>query len=98
MNSIAYRVRDGKIIDPYKGREDIEKKCIKAVSHHFKEDPVRALRAARQACELNFKINEDTVNLMRACREEINQSHKNAFLMNYNVQLKTKKPSIFSAV
>ena len=28
MNSIAYRVRDGKIIDPYKGREDIEKDVL----------------------------------------------------------------------
>ena len=95
MNSIAYRVRDGKIIDPYKGREDIEKRCIKAVSHHFKEDPVRALRAARQACELNFKINEDTVNLMRACREEIKSEPQERIFNELQRALKTKKPSIF---
>lgn len=70
MNSIAYRVRDGKIIDPYKGREDIEKMYfIKQYHIILKRMPVRALRAARQACELNFKINEDTVNLMRACKK-----------------------------
>lgn len=64
----------------------------------FKEDPVRALRAARQACELNFKINEDTVNLMRACREEIKSEPQERIFNELQRALKTKNPRYFSAV
>lgn len=95
MNSIAYRVRDEKIIDPYNGQEAIKNKCIKAVSSHFKDDPVRALRAARQACELDFLIDEDTINLMKACKEEIKLEPQERIFNELQRALKTKRPSIF---
>mgnify|MGYP000149266382 CR=1 FL=1 len=52
---------------------------------------MRALRAARQACELNFKINEDTVILMRACRGEIKSEPQERIFNELQRALKTKK-------
>lgn len=95
MNAIAYRVRDGKLIDPYNGAEDIRKKQIRAVSEHFADDPVRALRAARQACELNFSITDDTYELMRRCGEEVAAEPSERIFGELERALKTAQPSLF---
>jgi tRNA nucleotidyltransferase (CCA-adding enzyme) len=71
MNSMALRVSDGCIIDPFGGRQDIASRVIRATSEHFRDDPVRALRAARQSAQLGFSIAPGTIALMSACRSEI---------------------------
>ncbi len=71
INSMACRLPDRKIIDPFGGADDIKKKIIRATSAHFSEDPVRALRAARQGAELAFKIEEGTYLAMHRCRAEL---------------------------
>ncbi|MBI4079321.1 MAG: CCA tRNA nucleotidyltransferase [Candidatus Levybacteria bacterium] len=51
------------LIDPYKGKKDIESKIIKAVGEpdkRFKEDALRLLRAVRIATEISFTIEEKT--------------------------------------
>ena len=53
------------LIDPYKGREDIESKIIRAVGDpqkRFKEDALRLLRAIRITTEFSFIIEEKTWN------------------------------------
>lgn len=50
-------------IDPYKGREDLEQKLIRAVGNpkeRFKEDALRLIRAIRFAVQLDFSIDENT--------------------------------------
>ncbi|MCL1925426.1 MAG: CCA tRNA nucleotidyltransferase [Defluviitaleaceae bacterium] len=63
INSIAY---DGlNFIDPFQGKEDIEKKIIKGVgepSKRFEEDALRILRAIRFSCQLGFDIEKETLN------------------------------------
>ncbi|MFI5275069.1 MAG: multifunctional CCA addition/repair protein, partial [Ktedonobacterales bacterium] len=57
----------GEIIDPYGGRQDLEARLLRHVSHAFVEDPVRILRVARFAAryaELGFRVAEDTRELM----------------------------------
>jgi len=52
-----------KLIDPFKGQQDIRDKIIRAVGDpklRFKEDALRLLRAVRIATELSFKIEENT--------------------------------------
>ena len=71
MNSMALELPAKTLIDPYHGARDVEKGIIRAVSPHFMEDPVRALRAARQAAEFGFSIAEQTSRYMPACREEL---------------------------
>lgn len=71
INSIACSLRTGERIDPYGGVRDIENGIIRATSEHFAHDPVRALRAARQAAQFGFRIEPGTVALMRACGPEL---------------------------
>jgi tRNA nucleotidyltransferase (CCA-adding enzyme) len=65
MNAIA-KAEDGTLIDPFKGRADIQAKIIRHVGDAFVEDPVRILRAARFAARFaDFKIADETLELMR---------------------------------
>ncbi len=67
INALAQGA-DGKIIDPYGGRRDIEQRVLRHVSPAFVEDPVRILRAARFAaryCHMGFRVAEETIALMR---------------------------------
>lgn len=95
MNSIAYNVQTGKFLDPYHGANDIHEQLIRAVSHHFADDPVRALRAARQASEFNFKITDDTLRLMNKCQGEMQYEPSERILRELQRALATARPSIF---
>ncbi|MBR3622184.1 MAG: HD domain-containing protein [Selenomonadaceae bacterium] len=95
MNSIAKELPSGRIIDPFNGADDIKNKIIRATSEHFLEDPVRALRAARQAAEHDFTIEEHTLNMMRKCREELQNEPTERFLAEMMKALMGKKPSLF---
>ncbi|HLM31170.1 MAG TPA: HDIG domain-containing protein [Solirubrobacterales bacterium] len=51
-------------IDPYGGALDLEHRALRAVSERaFTEDPLRALRAARLASELEFELDPATARL-----------------------------------
>jgi poly(A) polymerase len=55
-----------KLIDPFHGREDLQRRMIKAVSETiFEADAVRLIRAVRIAAELGFNIEIDTEHLIR---------------------------------
>ncbi len=57
-------------IDPFSGKDDLEKKLLRAVSQSiFEEDGARLLRGVRLAAELGFKIEPGTEGLIRKdCR------------------------------
>ncbi len=64
VNAIAYDPITKQIIDPFNGREDLEKKIIRAVGdplERFAEDGLRVMRACRFAAKLNFLIERDTL-------------------------------------
>lgn len=59
---------NGRLIDPYGGRDDLDRRLLRHVSPAFAEDPVRILRVARFAARyhgLGFRIADDTTALMR---------------------------------
>ncbi|BAQ61267.1 tRNA nucleotidyltransferase [Geminocystis sp. NIES-3708] len=61
INAIAYHCQERKIIDPLKGKQDLEQGIIRMVSRqNLKDDPLRLLRGYRQACQLNFYIESET--------------------------------------
>lgn len=64
INAIA-KAEDGKLIDPFGGREDLRKGVLRHVSEAFSEDPVRILRVARFAARFNFAVHKTTAALMR---------------------------------
>lgn len=95
MNSIAYCLQSGKFIDPYGGIGDIRQKRIRATSRHFLEDPVRALRAARQAAQLQFEIEKDTIYLMNECKRELALEPAERMVAELDKALRANQPSIF---
>lgn len=71
INAMAMKP-NGKIIDPYGGKEDIERrflKCVGIPSQRFREDPLRMLRACRFVSQLGFTIN------LPACNSITKLSH-----------------------
>ena len=71
MNSMAESLEAGALIDPWGGARDIGRRVVRATSEHFADDPVRALRAARQAAQFGYAIEPGTIRMMEKCREEL---------------------------
>jgi tRNA nucleotidyltransferase/poly(A) polymerase len=68
-----------KIIDLYKGQEDIKNKLIRAVrdpDERFSEDALRMMRAVRIAGELNFTIEKETFEAIKKNAPLINKIAK----------------------
>lgn len=95
MNSLAMELPDMCLLDPFHGQQDIADRKIRACSHHFLEDPVRALRAARQSAELGFSITEDTRLLMAACRDELCEEPAERILQEMTRAIESAAPSRF---
>ena len=55
---------DGTLIDPFLGRNDVANRKLRHVSGAFAEDPLRILRAARFASQLQFTVVPETMELM----------------------------------
>ena len=67
INAILQDPATGEIIDPFKGREDIQRKILRVVSlDTFSEDSLRVLRAAQFAARFEFDIEPQSVELSRA--------------------------------
>ena len=95
INSMAYRLPAMELIDPYGGRGDLAHRLIRATSHHFSEDPVRALRAARQAAELGFVIEDGTRTLMADCATELEEEPTERIVHELSRALAAPQPSLF---
>ena len=95
INAMAIELLSGKLVDPFGGREDVLNKKIRAVSKHFTDDPVRALRAARQAAQFNFEICAETIAAMKLCGEELAHEPTERIFDELETALKTDRPSIF---
>ncbi|MFJ7567273.1 multifunctional CCA addition/repair protein [Herminiimonas sp. NPDC097707] len=66
VNAMA-KDADGRIVDPFGGRRDLEQKIFRHVSSAFAEDPVRILRVARFAARFpQFSVAAETNALMQA--------------------------------
>jgi tRNA nucleotidyltransferase (CCA-adding enzyme) len=78
MNAIAYNPNEG-FIDPFKGINDITENIIRAVGNadkRFKEDALRMLRGIRFSAELNFSLEQDTLQAIRNNNYLINSISK----------------------
>jgi tRNA nucleotidyltransferase (CCA-adding enzyme) len=65
VNAIA-KAQDGRLIDPFDGCGDIQRRLFRHVSAAFSEDPVRILRIARFAARFTeFDVAPETLQLMQ---------------------------------
>jgi putative nucleotidyltransferase with HDIG domain len=66
INAMALDLRTNETLDPLGGLKDLREKRIRACSpQSFTDDPVRILRAVRQAASLGFSIQLETRRLMK---------------------------------
>ncbi|HNO92870.1 MAG TPA: HD domain-containing protein [Anaerolineales bacterium] len=73
INAIALNLRDITVIDPLNGATDIRAKVIRACSpDSLSNDPVRILRAVRQAAAFGFSIDKSTREWMKQAADKIN--------------------------
>lgn len=73
MNALAIDIH-GRVIDLFKGSEDINQKMIRTVGNSYdrlKEDPLRIIRALRFSSQLGFNIAKDTLQSMQDLRNSI---------------------------
>jgi tRNA nucleotidyltransferase (CCA-adding enzyme) len=61
INAIAYNFHQQKLIDPLGGLQDLQAKTLRMIAiKNLQDDPLRLLRAYRQAAQLNFTIETKT--------------------------------------
>ena len=69
VNAIAMSLR-GELMDPFGGRQDLERQVLRAVGNpekRFQEDALRILRGLRFSARLGFVIEPDTAGALRRC-------------------------------
>jgi poly(A) polymerase len=87
----------GKMLDPFNGMEDLEKKLIRTPLDPyitFSDDPLRIMRAVRFATQLNFKIEHSTLKAITESRERIKIISQERITEELNKMLLSDKPSI----
>ena len=95
MNAIAKNIITDEIIDPYNGISDIQNNVIRATSSHFCEDALRVLRVARFSTQFGFSIDDDTIELMKSCKNELQFIPMERIVNEMKKALSFNKPSIF---
>jgi len=93
VNSIGYDLLTEKLLDPFDGLGDINRKILRHVGPAFSEDPLRVLRAMQFSARLEFKIAPETVQLCKTLNlAEL--SKERIFEEFRKLLLKAKHPSI----
>ena len=95
INAMAYRKEDG-LVDPFKGREDLERKIIRSVGkpdERLEEDYLRILRAIRFATSLDFDIEEETAHAMKKYGKNLSLISRERIRDEFFKILLSKKPS-----
>lgn len=67
INAMAIPLRrESELIDPHRGRKDLEAGLLRVLhGRSFEDDPTRALRAARYAARFGFELEPETAELLR---------------------------------
>lgn len=66
INAIARRLSTGEYVDPLGGRDDLERRVLRAVSEQsFREDPLRVVRGLRFVSQLGLEPDDATREQMR---------------------------------
>lgn len=93
INSIAYDPLFELLVDPYKGKEDLENRVLKHVSDKFSEDPLRVLRGMQLVARFEMKVSHTTMALCSKIEPE-GLSKERIFEEWAKLILKGKKPSL----
>ncbi len=70
LNAILLNPLSGEILDPWGGQRDLKAGILRHVTDHFREDPLRVLRAMQFAARFEFSVAPETVELCRTMTPE----------------------------
>lgn len=95
MNAMAYSEHTG-IVDMFGGKDDIARRLIRAVGDpvvRFEEDALRILRALRFSRELDFDIEERTLEAMIEKRDLVGKVSSDRIREEFTKMLLSDRPS-----
>ncbi|WP_369996263.1 CCA tRNA nucleotidyltransferase [Winogradskyella sp.] len=87
----------GELLDPFNGLEDLDKGIIRTPldpNITYSDDPLRMMRAIRFATQLNFKIEEQSLNAIKQNKDRIKIITKERIVVELNKILESGTPSI----
>ncbi|MCB9202710.1 MAG: HD domain-containing protein [Flavobacteriales bacterium] len=87
----------GELVDPFNGINDLENKILKTPLEPeitYSDDPLRMMRAIRFASQLNFTIEQSSLDAISSQKERIQIVSKERITTELNKILLSKKPSI----
>ena len=97
INGIAYNPITGMTVDPYNGREDIQRGIIRTIGNpveRFREDGLRPFRACRFAAQLGFTIENNTFHAITNCLDTTSEISMERIRDEFLKILEAEKPSI----
>lgn len=98
INAMAMDPFTHEIFDPFKGRRDLANGILRPVSEHFREDPLRVLRAARFAAQFDMKVSDELLVEAIMVQDELHTLTAERVSKELLKALATDKPSIFFQV
>lgn len=96
VNAVALKV-SGETVDPFGGRDDLERKVIKAVGEpreRFAEDALRMMRAIRLSAQLNFALDERTAAAIQENAGNLGRISKERIRDEFTKILMTDQPMV----
>ncbi len=100
INAIAVSINEktfGVVVDPFNGREDLKNGIIRTPldpEKTFDDDPLRMMRAIRFACQLEFKIEEKTLEAIKKMKDRLSIVSQERITDEFLKIMGSKKPSI----
>jgi putative nucleotidyltransferase with HDIG domain len=97
INALAINLETNELIDLFNGKIDLEQKILKTPTDAnitFSDDPLRMMRAARFATQLEFDIEETVLQAMKNNAERIHIVSMERIIVELNKIIESKKPSI----
>lgn len=99
INALAFSLNEnnfGELIDPFEGLQDLENKILKTPLNPditYSDDPLRMMRAIRFATQLNFRIENKSLEAIAKNAERIKIISGERIVDELNKILETEKPS-----
>ena len=95
VNAIAFHPTSRTLIDPLKGQADLDAKIIRMISYqNLADDPLRLMRAYRQAAQLGFTLERDTQAAISQLAPQLQQISVERIRHELDALLSTSKGSI----
>jgi poly(A) polymerase len=100
INALALSLNEenfGELLDPFNGIEDLENKIIKTPLNPditYSDDPLRMMRAIRFATQLNFEIEENSLDAISKNSDRLQIITKERIVVELNKIMSSAKPSV----